>query len=72
VRWQEYQKFISGQMQEGAKEAKTDKEKKAQAANPDVWRVARTTGELGRKVPPPSPAGQRVSLMTRWRLRLSC
>lgn len=37
-------------MEEGVKTMQTDEEKKAAAANPQVWRVGRTTGELGRKI----------------------
>jgi len=37
-------------MEEGVKTMQTDEEKKAAAANPPVWRVGRTTGELGRKI----------------------
>merc|ERR1711977_103221 len=47
---EEYQKFISGQMKEGTKCMEEDKAMKKSEANPEVWRVARATGELGRTI----------------------
>merc|ERR1719502_324908 len=47
---EEYKKFVTGQMKEGQKMHAEEQENAAKDANPEVWRVARTTGELGRKV----------------------
>jgi len=46
----EYEQFVKGQMQEGRKMHQEEEGKKASRANPEVWRVAKTTGELGRQV----------------------
>lgn len=65
-----YKSFISKQMKEGQEMVKQDEAKAKSDANPPVWRIVRTTGELGRqiivlmrehaKVEPPSWSEDRV------------
>jgi len=45
-----YKNFVSGQMKEGGEQMKQEKAQAEQDSNPKVWRIVRSTGELGRKV----------------------
>merc|ERR1711865_436558 len=45
-----YKKFVSSQMKEGGEQMKQEKKQAEQDANPKVWRIVRSTGELGRTV----------------------
>ena len=47
---QAYKNFVSGQMKEGGEQMKQEKAQAEQDSNPKVWRIVRSTGELGRKV----------------------
>jgi len=47
---EDYQKFMAGQMAEGKKMQDEHKEQQMQDATAEVWRVAKTSGELGRTV----------------------